>query len=103
MKPEEKAREEIDRLLDLAGWTVQDVQQLNLRAALGVAVREFPLKNGPADYVLFADCRAVGVVEAKPVGTTLSGVADQSAKYVTGIPANVPHVQEPLPFAHETS
>ena len=53
MKPEEKARQEIDQLLEKAGWKVQDYRELNLGASLGVAVREFPLKSGPADYLLF--------------------------------------------------
>jgi len=103
MKPEEKARQDIDRLLKLAGWQIQDVRDLNLGAAPGVAIREFPLSAGAADYVLFVDRQAVGVVEAKPAGTTLSGVADQSGKYVVGIPAHVPRVQEPLPFAYEST
>jgi type I restriction enzyme R subunit len=42
MKPEEKARITIDKLLELAGWKVQDYKELNLSASTGVAVREFP-------------------------------------------------------------
>ena len=60
MKPEEKARQEIDKLLDQAGWKVQDYNELNLGACPGVAVREFPLQSGIAYYLLF--------VERKPVG-----------------------------------
>ena len=101
--PEEQAREKIDHLLDAAGWRVQDRNQLNLGAALGVAVREFPLQTGFADYLLFVDRQAAGVVEAKPEGTTLSGVAEQSAAYLTGLPSNIPHVQLPLPFAYEST
>ncbi len=101
MKPEEKARERIDRLLEAAGWEVQDLKKLNLGASLGVAVREFPLNSGPADYLLFVDRKAVGVIEAKPEGTTLSGVADQTEKYLASIPENLPHVREPLPFGYE--
>ena len=71
--PEEQARETIDASLEAAGWRVQDRAALNLDAARGVAVREFSLKTGYADYLLFADRKAVGVVEAKPAGTTLSG------------------------------
>jgi len=82
---------------------VQDLRELNLGASLGVAVREFPLKTGSADYLLFVDRKAVGAVEAKPQGTTLSGVADQSAKYLAGVPADIPHVAEPLPFAYEST
>lgn len=103
MKPEQKAREDIDRLLGLAGWTVQDRQQLNLGASLGVAIREFPLKTGYADYVLFVDRKAVGVIEAKAEGTTLSRVEEQSAKYTVGLPKNIPHVELPLPFAYEST
>ncbi len=103
MKPEEKARQNIDKLLVKAGWVVQDIQQLNLNAGNGVAVREFPVKAGFADYMLFVDREAVGVVEAKAEGTTLSGVVEQTGKYVTGIPDDLPHVQEPLPFTYEST
>ncbi len=104
MKPEEKARKKIDQLLIAAGWEIQDLKEINLGASLGVAVREFPLKSqGAADYLLFVDRNAVGVVEAKPEGTTLSGVAEQSEEYVTSFPENLPHVQEPLPFAYEST
>lgn len=103
MKPEEKARQRIDQLLNEAGWVVQDVQELNLGVALGVAIREFPLESGYADYLLFVEREAIGVVEAKPEGTTLSGVADQSVKYAAGLPENLPHIDEPLPFAYEST
>ncbi|MFC1968097.1 type I restriction-modification enzyme R subunit C-terminal domain-containing protein [Chloroflexota bacterium] len=103
MKPEEKARQRIDQLLNEAGWVVQDVQELNLGAALGVAVREFPLKSGYADYLLFVDRKALGVVEAKSEGTTLSGVAEQTAKYLEGIPENLVNVQATPCFAYETT
>jgi type I restriction enzyme, R subunit len=72
MKPEEKARQDIDKLLDLAGWKVQDLHDLNLGAGQGVAIREFPLTAGPADYVLFVDRQAISIIEAKPAGTTLN-------------------------------
>ena len=83
MTPEQQARQHIDELLSLAGWDVQDFKNVNLSAKLGVAVREFPTDSGPADYLLFVDRKPVGVIEAKPKGTTLSGVADQSERYLT--------------------
>lgn len=46
MKPEEKARKDIDNLLSLAGWEVQNLKEINLGASFGVAVREYPIKNG---------------------------------------------------------
>ena len=51
MTPEEKARIEIDEMLEQAGWVVQDRSELNIRASLGVAIREFVMKdNGESDY-----------------------------------------------------
>jgi len=70
---------------------------------LGVAVREFPLSTGEADYLLFVDRKAAGIVEAKPEGVTLSGVVDQAAKYSVGLPSNIPHVTLPLPFLYEST
>ncbi|WNZ29989.1 MAG: DEAD/DEAH box helicase family protein [Candidatus Bathyarchaeota archaeon] len=102
VKPEEKARKVIDELLTDAGWTVQDWEELNLGASLGVAVREFPLKSGFADYMLLIDRKPVGVVEAKPFGTTLSGVAEQSEKYLRLIPDSY-NLVEPPPFAYEST
>ena len=103
MKPEEKARQEIDQLLEKAGWKVQDYRELNLGASLGVAVREFSLKSGSADYLLFVDRKPVGVVEAKPQGTTLSGVAEQTTKYITKIEESLPQVSTIPPFSYETT
>jgi type I restriction enzyme, R subunit len=81
----------IDRQLTEAGWSVQDKKAMNLFAARGVAVREVTLKpgHGRADYVLYVDQRVVGVIEAKPVGSTLSGVEWQSSRYAEGLPAEV--------------
>lgn len=64
MDPEEKAREHIDQLLADAGWCAQNREELDLGAALGVAVREFPLKSAFADYLLFVDRKAAGAIEA---------------------------------------
>lgn len=80
--PEQKARQLIDAQLAAAGWIVQDRDEMNLGAGLGVAVREYPLATGPCDYLLFVDRRACGVAEAKPEGTTLSGVAEQATSAI---------------------
>jgi type I restriction enzyme R subunit len=67
MASEQDARAQIDRLLTAAGWRVQDAKAANLHAGLGVAIREFPLKEGHgfADYMLYVDGKAAGVLEAK--------------------------------------
>jgi hypothetical protein len=74
LTPEQKAGGEIDELLRAAGWSVQPRDRANLSASHGVAVAEFPLDTGFADYVLFVDKRPIGVIEAMPAESTLSGV-----------------------------
>jgi hypothetical protein len=86
VQPEAKARKNIDRQLEQSGWLVQDYRQMNISAGPGVAIREFPLSTGEADYLLYADGRAIGVVEAKPEGHSLTGVETQSGKYLDGLP-----------------
>ncbi|MGB5099593.1 MAG: type I restriction-modification enzyme R subunit C-terminal domain-containing protein [Methanothrix sp.] len=103
MTPEEAARQKIDELLTQAGWKIQDFHDLNLGAALGVAVREFPLRSGFADYLLFIDREAVGAIEAKPEGTTLSGVEEQTGGYLSGLAEEIPHISNPLPFGYEST
>ena len=66
MTPEEQARKQIDRLLTQAGWAVQSMDEVDRYASVGVAVREFRLSTGYADYMLFVDGDAAGVSEAKP-------------------------------------
>ena len=65
LAPENKARIRIDQMLKRAGWVVQDYKNVNLYAGEGVAVRELVTNAGPADYVLFLNRQAVGVIEAK--------------------------------------
>lgn len=83
MTPETKARQQIDRKLEQAGWVIQDMKQLNLAASFGVAVREYPTDTGPADYVLFIERKAVGVIEAKPdnAGENITTVELQTERY----------------------
>jgi type I restriction enzyme R subunit len=81
--PEAVARLSIDAALEAAGWVLQDVSAINLYAGRGIAVREFPLKSsyGFADYLLFVDGEAVGEVEAKKEGETLTGVEGVRFRY----------------------
>ena len=106
LTPEARARIEIDRMLAAAGWAVQNASQVNLAASRGVAVREFVMASphGRADYLLFLDGQAAGVVEAKKEGETLIGVEHQSAKYVDGLPESlVPAVEGGLAFVYEST
>ncbi|MDD9725837.1 type I restriction-modification enzyme R subunit C-terminal domain-containing protein [Roseovarius sp. SK2] len=101
--PEQVARAKIDALLLDAGWVLQDRDQMNRNAALGVAVREFQLPAGPCDYLLIVDGKAAGVIEAKKVGVTLSGVADQSEKYMAKLPDHLARWQDVLRFDYEST
>jgi type I restriction enzyme R subunit len=102
---EQFAREHIDRLLTAAGWWISDANKVNIHAAHGVAIREFPLKSGFgfADYLLYIDGKAAGVIEAKKAGVTLSGVETQSDKYTQGLPEELPRWSNPLLFAYQST
>ena len=102
---EQRARVKIDTQLVACGWTVQDYHHAAVRAAQGVAVREMPTTAGRADYVLFVDGQAVGVIEAKKAGTTLTGVEWQTRRYQTSFPHELPAclVDEALPFGYEST
>jgi type I restriction enzyme R subunit len=103
--PEDQAREIIDRVLEFAGWSVQDFKKANIYAKRGAAIRNFPLNpgHGFADYILYIDGQAAGVIEAKKVGTTLTGVELQSGKYKDGLPESLPAWFRPLPFCYEST
>jgi type I restriction enzyme R subunit len=89
-QPEAKARHNIDALLQAGGWYVCDMAQANIHASRDVAIRKFPLNLGYgfADYLLYIDGKAAGVIEAKKEGATLTDVEVQSARYAQGLPAS---------------
>jgi type I restriction enzyme R subunit len=102
LTPEQKARVLIDAALETAGWIVQDRSAMNLAAAPGVAVRESKMTSGHgfADYLLFVNGKAVGVLEAKPVGYALINVELQVDKYAHGLPTGLNPPVDPLPFLY---
>jgi type I restriction enzyme R subunit len=102
--PEQKARDNIDALLKQAGWVVQSAKKVDLNAGLGQAVREYPTDTGPADYVLFVDKKAVGVIEAKreEEGQRLTAHEGQTEGYAMAKLKWVNN-KEPLPFLYEST
>lgn len=104
MTPEQTTRLHIDTKLEAAGWAVQDTKQLNLGASMGVAVREYPTDSGPADYVLFVNRRAVGVIEAKrdDAGANLTAVEEQTFRYASAT-LKWQKNAAPLPFLFEAT
>lgn len=103
--PEDRARKNIDDLLGKAGWRVQDRDKANVSAGRGVAIRGFPLKSGHgfADYLLYVDGQAAGVVEAKKEGETLTTYEIQTAKYSEGLPNGLNAHRRPLPFLYQST
>ena len=92
MTPEKRARRNIDKMLEAAGWQIQDYAERDTDAAMDVAVREYRLRaNQRADYLLFIGGVAVGVIEAKPEGTTLSGALEQAQRYRASLPDDLPN------------
>ncbi len=102
--PEQRARDQIDKLLTAAGWVVQDKKTINFNAGHGIAVREYQTDIGPADYALFVNKRAVGVIEAKPEdwGHKITTVEDQSQGYASATLKWVNN-QAPLRFVYEST
>ncbi|MEW7998813.1 MAG: DEAD/DEAH box helicase family protein [Candidatus Thiodiazotropha endolucinida] len=103
---ETQTRETIDRKLTDTGWVIQDKKRINLYESLGVAVREMDTDTGPADYMLFIDGKACGIIEAKREGADLGGVAEQSARYAT---SHIKFIErwvaedQPLPLLYEAT
>lgn len=73
-QPEQQARENIDALLQVAGWHVCDADKDNIHAA--------------------------GIIEAKKEGATLTGVETQSGKCTKSLPAGLPRSTSPMTSLH---
>lgn len=101
MKPEEKARVWIDRQLEEAGWRVvsRDEFSASMSAA---AVTEGLMKGGlEADYLLFLNGKAIGVVEAKADYVALDEVVSRQAENYAHKPLSwYPVWEKPLPLIY---
>ena len=102
--PEQEARDNIDVMLEQAGWKVQSKKKIDFSASLGIAVREYQTDVGLADYVLFIDKKPVGVVEAKPEhwGQKITTVEEQSGRYASAKLKWVSNSKS-LPFVYEST
>jgi len=102
MKPEEKARVLIDQMFIDAGWKVvsRDEYSPNLSAA---AIEEGLLKGGKeADYLLFINGKAVGVLEAKKasIDVTSDKVISQAEGYTHKLTKYYQYYDNPLPIVY---
>lgn len=100
MTPEEKARQKIDQWFSDAGWKVVDRDEYE-PTCTAVAIREGLLKgNLEADYFLFINGKAVGVLEAKreEIDAFSDKVCNQAVLYARNVPKIYQTYQKPLPF-----
>ena len=103
MTPENRARRNIDSMLEATGWHIQNHAECDINAALGVAVREYPLRDDQsADYLLFINGVVIGVIEAKKEGMTLSGALQQAERYRSSFPDTLTTLQG-CPFLYAST
>ncbi len=105
MTPEEKARVKIDQMFEDAGWQVVD-RDFYSPTITAAAIREGLLNgNREADYFLFINGKAIGVLEAKreEVDVTSTKVCEQTEMYARGVPVCYQAWQRPLPFGYQSN
>ncbi len=105
MTPEEKARVLIDQMFVDAGWKVvsRDEYSADLSAA---AIEEGLLKGGKeADYLLFINGKAVGVLEAKRGEIDVSSlkVISQAEEYTQKLTKYYRFYSNPLPIVYTSN
>ncbi len=99
--PEEKARKKIDMLLKKAGWRIVPRDQYSPGVS-AVAIEEGILKgNLEADYLLFLEGKAIGVLEAKKESVSLDDVvANQAENYTHKLLPMYQYWENPLPLIY---
>lgn len=102
MTPEERARIRIDQWFEDAGWEVTDRDHYT-PSSTAVAIREGLLEgNLEADYFLFINGKAVGVLEAKRKEVDIASphVAEQAEHYTRSVPHCYQTIANPLPLVY---
>lgn len=113
---EQATRALIDGHLRDAGWqadtaTLTHAAGARPRKGTAMAVAEWPMETGVADYVLFVDTTPVAVVEAKRHNANVSQTIDQAQRYAEGFvmepgmtaPEGGPWGGYRIPFAFSTN
>ncbi|MBR4681399.1 MAG: DEAD/DEAH box helicase family protein, partial [Fibrobacter sp.] len=99
LKPEEEARVLIDEKLATAGWAVVSRSEYSEKQNAQAVMEAITIGKKEADYILFLDGKAIGVLEAKRAENNLgTQVADQVAGYSIGLPSWCQTWSTPLPF-----
>ncbi len=101
MLPEEKARIYIDQMFADAGWEVVSRNDFTISSS-AAAVTEGIMQGGKeADYLLFLDGKAIGVLEAKAEHVSLDDkVKGQAEGYTTKLPTWCSCWFKQLPFVY---
>lgn len=101
MLPEEQARVYIDQMFADAGWDIVNRDEFTGTHS-AIAVREGLLKgNLEADYLLFLDGKAIGILEAKAKHIELDSiVAEQAEHYTRSLPSWCPSWYKQMPFSY---
>lgn len=101
MLPEEQARVYIDQMFADAGWDIVNRDEFTVTHS-AIAIREGLLKgNLEADYLLFLDGKAIGILEAKAEYVELDSiVAEQAEHYTRSLPSWCPSWYKQMPFSY---
>lgn len=102
LKPEERARQWIDRKLEESGWQVINRDEY-VPGMSAVAVREAAMKGRlEADYLLLLNGKAAAVLEAKREEISLDNpnLIAQAENYTRRVHDWCPAWQRPLPFVY---
>lgn len=100
LTPEQKARKVIDKLFSNAGWNVVDRDSYSPIISAAAIEEGLLNHNLEADYLLFINGKAVGVLEAKKEDYNIDcdAVKQQAENYVCNVPANYVKYSDILPL-----
>ncbi len=103
--PEQKVRNKVDQWFETAGWKVIPRNQYDTSVS-AVAVCEGLMEGHlEADYLLFLNGKAVGVLETKreEIDITSDSVTEQTIRYAQNVPDCYQTLQNPLPLLYKTN
>lgn len=104
LKPEELARQKIDEMLRRAGWDIVKRDEYSERFNACAIEEALMVGNKEADYLLVLDGKAIGVLEAKRMESSLGNkVSEQVTTYSAKLPNWTQAWMNPLPFLFKSN
>ncbi len=102
MDEDQTRKKLVDKALRETGWDITDYREAQTYDT--VAVREYPTKTGPADYLLYCKGEALAAVEAKKLALGPQNVLSQAQRYARGFEDGKFRFGEfRLPFIYSTN